>query len=70
MGETDRVFTADDRIVDFYSYFSHHFQAYPTAKARALNATDRLLTTETPHFEISNIIPSFFIGKNEFITNA
>ncbi|KAK3178512.1 hypothetical protein OEA41_000648 [Lepraria neglecta] len=68
--ETDQVFTADDRIPDSYPPIVHHFQAYAAAKARALNATDKFMETEKPHFEVSNIMPSFFIGKNELITDA
>lgn len=70
MEETDQVFTADDRIPDSYPPFVHHFQAYAAAKTRALNVTDKFMETEKPHFEVSNIMPSFFIGKNELITDA
>ena len=70
MEESPRVFTANERIPDVYGPFGHHFQAYAAEKVRALNATDKFIETEQPHYEVSNIMPSFFIGKNELITDA
>ena len=68
--ESPRVFTANDRIPDVFGPFGHHFQAYAAGKTRALNATDKFIKTEKPHYEVSNIMPSFFIGMNELITDA
>ena len=68
--ESPRIFTANDRIPDEFGPFGHHFQAYAAEKVRALNATDKFIKTQKPHFEVSNIMPSFFIGKNELITDA
>ena len=70
MEESPRIFTANDRIPDDFGPYGHHFQAYAAEKSRALNATDKFIKTEKPHFEVSNIMPSFFIGKNELITDA
>jgi nucleoside-diphosphate-sugar epimerase len=68
--ESDRVFTADDRIADPHPPFTHPAEAYCASKVRALNATDKFVETEKPHFEVSNVMPSFCIGKNELITDA
>jgi len=37
---------------------------------KALNATDRFLKNEKPLFDMMNIIPSFFIGRNEIVTDT
>lgn len=70
MEESDTVFTADNRIPDTHPPFQHTFQGYAASKINALNATDKFVETEKPHFEVTNIMPSFFIGKNELITDA
>ncbi|KAL2038141.1 hypothetical protein N7G274_009088 [Stereocaulon virgatum] len=68
--ESERVFTADDRITNPHPPFVHPVEAYCASKVRALNATDKFMETEKPHFEVSNVMPSVCIGKNELITDA
>ncbi|KAK4695546.1 hypothetical protein P7C71_g2223, partial [Lecanoromycetidae sp. Uapishka_2] len=70
MEETSQVFTADNRISDVHPPFQHYFQAYGASKANSLNATDKFIKTEKPSFEVPNVMPGFFIGKNELITDA
>ncbi|MCJ1272325.1 hypothetical protein MMC21_000111 [Puttea exsequens] len=68
--ESKTVFTADNRVLDNHPPFLNYFHAYGASKINALNATDNFIKSETPHFEVTNIMPSFFIGKNELITDA
>ncbi|MCJ1451312.1 hypothetical protein MMC28_001648 [Mycoblastus sanguinarius] len=70
MVESDQVFTADDTVPDEHGPFVHYFQVYGASKANALNATKRFMETERPGFDVQNIMPSFFIGKNELTTDA
>lgn len=70
MEERDQVFTADNRIPDIEPPFQHYFQGYAASKVNALNATDKFVKDKKPHFEVTNVMPSFFVGKNELITKA
>jgi len=72
MGEVDITFTADDRIPDseLDGPFGHSFQAYSASKAKALNATDAFVKTQRPHFDVINVMPSFFIGQSELVTTT
>ena len=70
LGRKRPVFTADDRIGDTQPPFAHPAEAYCASKVRALNATDKFMETEKPHFEVSNVMPSVCVGKNELITDA
>ena len=70
MEEADTIFTANNRIPDTRPPFGHPFQAYSASKVNALNATDAFVKNEKPHFDVINIMPSFFVGKSELITSS
>jgi nucleoside-diphosphate-sugar epimerase len=44
--------------------------AYAASKIKAYNATLNFIATKNPHFEITNIMPSFVMGKNELATTT
>jgi nucleoside-diphosphate-sugar epimerase len=46
------------------------FHAYNASKVSALQATDAFVRDYKPGFDVTNIHPSFVIGKNELITDA
>ena len=69
-GEATRVYTADKGIPDPSGPYGSSFEAYAASKTKALNATKRFIETEKPSFDVINVIPGFFIGKNELVTDA
>lgn len=46
------------------------FHAYNASKVSALRATEAFVRDRNPGFDVTNIHPSFVIGKNELITDA
>lgn len=69
-GETTRVHTADEEYSDPSGPYEQSFQAYAAAKTRALNATKNFVKTEKPAFDVINVMPGYFVGKNELVTDA
>ena len=70
VGETTHVYTADKGIPDPSGPYEQPFEAYAAAKTKALNATKIFVKTEKPTFDVINVMPGFFVGKNELITDA
>ncbi|KAF6217755.1 hypothetical protein HO133_006582 [Letharia lupina] len=68
--KTNHVYTADKSVPDPSGPYEHSFEAYAAAKTKALNATKEFVKTEKPTFDVINVMPGFFVGKNELITNA
>ena len=68
--ENDHVYTAEERAPDPSGPYTSTFEAYAAAKVKALNATREYVRTEKPAFDVINIMPVFFVGKNELITDA
>ena len=68
--ESEHVFGPDETIPDISGPYGHHFEAYAASKVNALNATTRWVRAQKPHFDLINMLPSFFIGKNELVTEA
>ena len=68
--ESEHIFGPDDTIPDVPGPYGHYFEAYAASKVNALNATTRWVGAEKPHFDVINMLPSFFIGKNELVTEA
>lgn len=46
------------------------FHAYNAGKIAALEATEAFIRDNKVNFDVTNINPSFIIGKNELVTNA
>lgn len=46
------------------------FHAYNASKTAALLATEAFIRDRKPHFDLTNIHPSFVIGKNELVKDA
>ncbi|KAJ6131557.1 hypothetical protein N7523_001263 [Penicillium sp. IBT 18751x] len=46
------------------------FHAYNASKTVALQATEAFVRDRNPHFDVTNIHPSFVIGKNELVRDA
>ncbi|KAL8850470.1 MAG: hypothetical protein Q9221_004612 [Calogaya cf. arnoldii] len=62
--ETTMATVPDDSFIG-----KDHYAAYHTSKVLAYRATqDFLRTTSKPHFTITNIMPSFVVGKHELLT--
>ena len=68
--ESEHVFSPDELISDVSGPYGNHFQAYAAGKVNTLNATTRWVQAEKPHFDVINVLPSFFVGKNELVTEA
>lgn len=68
--ETTRVYTAEEENPDPSGPYKQSFQAYVAAKIKALNATKNFVKTEKPTFDVINVMPGFFVGKNELVTDA
>lgn len=70
--EVDRIFTANDVVPDSDAEgpFGHYFQGYAASKVKALNATKNFVSTKRPQFDVSNIMPGFFIGKSELVKES
>ena len=68
--EAARVYTAENSIPDPSGPYGSSFEAYAAAKTKALNATKSFVRTEKPTFDVINVMPGFFIGKNELVTDA
>ena len=70
--EADRIYTADDVVEDSEvgGPYGHHFEAYAASKVKALNATKRFMKAERRHFDVNNVMPGFFIGKSELVTES
>ena len=68
--DNDHVYTAEESAPDPSGPYTSTFEAYATAKVKALNATREYVKTEKPTFDVINIMPVFIVGKNELITNA
>ena len=70
--ENPRIFTANDVVDDseVSGPYDNVFQAYAASKVKALNATTRFVKTEKPSFDVVNLMPGFFIGKSELVTES
>lgn len=68
--EAERVYTADDTTPSPSGPYGHPFEAYAASKVQSLSLTNEFLKREKPHFDVVNVMPGFFIGKNELITEA
>lgn len=68
--EATRVYTADKGIPDPSGPYGSSFEAYAAAKTKALNATKRFIEAEKPSFDVINVLPTFFVGKNELVTDS
>ncbi|CAF9942997.1 MAG: hypothetical protein ALECFALPRED_010368 [Alectoria fallacina] len=65
-----RIFTADEHVPDPTGPYEQAFEAYAASKTIALNATKRFVQTEKPTFDVINVMPGFFVGKNELVTDV
>lgn len=68
--EATHIYTADDSTPDPSGPYAHSFEAYGAAKTKALNATKRFIKREKPTFDVINVMPGFFVGKNELVTHS
>ena len=68
--EATHVYTADDNTPDPSGPYAHSFEAYGAAKTKALNVTKSFVKKEKPTFDIINVMPGFFVGKNELVTDS
>lgn len=50
--------------------YASDFHAYNASKVTALLATDAYVRDQKPTFDVTNIHPSFVIGKNELVEDA
>ncbi|KAJ5137481.1 putative oxidoreductase [Penicillium atrosanguineum] len=69
--------TPDGFVVDHNSRlpppsgpYPSDFHAYNASKTAALLATEAFVRDRNPHFDVTNIHPSFVIGKNELVRDA
>lgn len=46
------------------------FHAYNASKVAALRASEAFVKDHKPNFEVTNIFPSYVIGKNELVTDS
>ncbi|KAG0651165.1 Cercosporin toxin biosynthesis cluster 6 [Hyphodiscus hymeniophilus] len=58
-----------DTIASPLGPYSHYFEAYSASKALALHATESFIAKNKPSFDVINMMPTFFIGKNELVTD-
>ena len=68
--DNDHVYTAEESAPDPSGPYTSLFEAYATAKVKALNATREYVRTEKPTFDVINIMPVYIVGKNELVTDA
>jgi nucleoside-diphosphate-sugar epimerase len=68
---------AEDEIIDRHSRaafipgpYPDEFTAYKASKIAALNATEAFIKEHNPSFEVTNIHPTFMIGKHELIASV
>jgi nucleoside-diphosphate-sugar epimerase len=69
--------TPDGFVVDHNSRlpppsgpYPSDFHAYNASKTAALLATEAFVRDQKPHFDVTNIHPSFIIGKSELVTDV
>lgn len=62
-----KVFDADEVVLDPEGPYENDFAAYRASKQLAYNTTRRFIAEEKPYFDVINIMPSFIIGRNNFI---
>jgi nucleoside-diphosphate-sugar epimerase len=63
-----KPFTADNVEPDPVGPYDNAFVAYTASKKLAYNRTRDFIAKENPHFSVSNVMPTFVIGKNELAT--
>ncbi|KAJ5625159.1 putative oxidoreductase [Penicillium lagena] len=64
------VFDHTSRLPEPFGPYPSDFHAYNASKTAALLATEAFIRDQKPSFDITNIHPSFVIGKNELVTDA
>ena len=62
------VFDHTSRPVSAPNTYPSDFYAYNASKIAALKATHAFVQDNKPRFEVTNILPSFVIGKNELVS--
>lgn len=67
--ETGNVFNEQSRTESVGAPFGDLFAAYGAGKVAALNATEKYVQTQKPHFDINHVAPSFTIGKHELASD-
>ena len=74
MFETDApdgfVVNHDSRLPPPSGPYPSDFHAYNASKTAALLASEAFVRDRKPHFDVTNIHPSFVIGKNELVRDA
>lgn len=68
--ELTSVYAAENTIPDPSGPYSDPFEAYAASKTKALSATKKFVETEKPTFDVINVLPGFFVGRNELVTEA
>ena len=63
--ETGNIFDEQSRTATPSGPFGGLFAGYGGSKVAALNATEKYVQTQKPHFDINHIGPAFVIGKHE-----
>ncbi|KAI9738175.1 MAG: hypothetical protein M1834_008673 [Cirrosporium novae-zelandiae] len=66
---SEKVFNDTNRATTHPPPYTNDLDAYSSSKIRAFDATNNFVTKHKPHFEITNIMPVFIIGKSELVTS-
>ena len=63
--ESNKTWTANDRIPIDHGPYENHTQAYNASKAMALEAIASFMESKNPSFDVINIFPGWVIGRND-----
>jgi nucleoside-diphosphate-sugar epimerase len=69
-GDAETIYTSSSRVLPLPTAPWNSAYAYPASKALALDATDRFLVEDKPHFTIVNLHPGFAVGENLLVDKA
>ena len=70
-GDPVNVYTANSRVTPLPTTpWGSAPAAYRSAKALALDATDRFLAEKKPKFSIINVMPGYVLGRNDLVNDA
>ena len=62
------IVTPNHKVADSVGHDGSLFGAYMTSKVMAYNRTLDFISKEKPHFNVTNVMPVFVVGKNELAT--
>jgi hypothetical protein len=68
--DVDTIYTAESTTPVTHGPYSHHFEAYASAKGKVLYAAKEFIREGRPGFDVVYVLPSYVIGENEMTTSV